>query len=331
MILCLNSKTTSANEIYVTQVGSGTDIDIVQDGNDNKVRSLSTTSGRAQISGSSKTVSLTQTGNLNRVGIWSNGSNQEIISTQNGNSNISKIDNHGDNNDIAVNITGNSNITHTEIGNGGDDNNNMNLTIDGDSNNAYVEVLNGDSNNVDVQIHKQDSNIIIVTVNGTSNNVKAYQGKHEDGSIDADETGDNEGYWIVNGNSNNLASYQTDDNGNGGQHFANYITGSNNTVKHTQRGASDHRGFIEIGGNGNTVELLQRGNSNVQFADIVLDDGHTVDVVQRHADHTSNIDLTNGGGAYNLNVSQMSTTNQTYNLTGTCINATGCALTINQN
>mgnify|MGYP003323407120 FL=1 len=320
-----------ANEIYINQVGHDTDIDIVQDGADNKVRSLSTTSGDAVLSGNDKVVDLTQTGDNNRVGIWSSGTDQIINITQNGNSNISRIDNHGNNNDIAVNITGNSNVTHTEIGNGGDDNNNMNLTIDGDSNNAYVEVLNGDSNNVDVQIHKQDSNIIRVTVNGTSNNVKAYQGKHEDGSIDADETGDNEGYWIVSGNSNNLASYQTDDNSNGGQHFANYITGSNNTVKLTQRGASDHRAFVEIGGDDNTVELLQRGNSNVQFADIVLDDGHSVDVHQRYADHTANIDLTNGGGAYNLDLTQNAYANQTYNMTGTCTNALGCGVSVVQN
>ena len=138
-------------------------------------------------------------------------------------------------------------------------------------------------------------------------------------------------YWIVVGNNNTLESYQTDDRGNGGQHIANYITGSNNTVKHTQRGSGDHEGFIEINGDGNDVELLQRGNNNNMFADIVLDDGHTVDVAQRHANHTSNIDLTNGGGAYTLDVSQMATTAQSYNLTGTCTNANGCPITINQN
>ena len=207
----------------------------------------------------------------------------------------------------------------------------MSVIIKGDSNNAYVEVQNGDSNDIDAQIQSQDSNIMRITVNGNSNNIKAWQGKHEDGQVDNDETGNNDVYWIVSGNSNTLESYQTDDRGNGGQHIANYITGSNNTVKHTQRGSGDHEGFIEINGDGNDVELLQRGNNNNMFADIVLDDGHTVDVAQRHANHTSNIDLTNGGGAYTLNVSQMATTAQSYNLTGTCTNGTGCALTINQN
>ena len=138
-------------------------------------------------------------------------------------------------------------------------------------------------------------------------------------------------YWIVSGSNNTLASYQTDDNGNGGQHIANYVTGNSNTVKHTQRGASDHKGFVEITGDGNNVELLQRGNSNVQFADIVLDDGHTVDVHQRYADHTANITLSNGGGGYNLDLTQHAGTNQSYTLTGTCATALGCGLIVTQN
>ena len=44
-----------------------------------------------------------------------------------------------------------------------------------------------------------------------------------------------------------------------------------------------------------------------QFADIVLDDGHTVDVYQRYGSHTTNIDLTNAGGGYNLDLNQTST------------------------
>ena len=94
---------------------------------------------------------------------------------------------------MSVNIDGNSNITHTEIGNGGDNDNNMSLTIDGNSNVVYSEA-NGDYNNIDVQIHKQDNNYAYVIVNGNSNNVKAWQGKHEDGNIDTDETGDNDVY-----------------------------------------------------------------------------------------------------------------------------------------
>ena len=329
--LILSSQISNANEIYVRQVGSDADTDIIQDGSGNKIRSLNTTSGTAVLSGNNKTTSLTQEGDNNRIGVWTSGADQTITVVQKGDGNVSAVDNHGNDNTINLDIDGDNNVTHTEIGNGGDVDNTLNVTVNGDSNNVYTEVLNGNDNAINVHIAKQDNNINRITVNGNDNTITGWQGRHEDGSIDNDETGDNDLYWIVAGNDNVLESYQTDDRGNGGQHIANYITGDDNTVKHTQRGSGDHQGFIEINGDDNNVDLLQRGNNNNMFADIVLDDGHTVDVAQRHANHTSNIDLTNGGGAYNLTVSQMATTAQSYNLTGTCTNATGCALTINQN
>ena len=331
VVLITSTSNSLANELYIRQVGHDTDIDIIQDGADNKIRSLNTTSGDAILNGNNKTVTLTQEGDNNRTGFWTSGSDQTITLVQKGDTNVSKIDNHGNDNTINLDIDGDNNVTHTEIGNGGDEDNILNVTVHGDSNNVYTEVLNGDDNNIDVQIRSQDNNINRVIVNGNDNDIKAWQGKHEDGSVDVDETGDNDVYWIVTGNNNELESYQTDDRGNGGQHIANYITGNDNIVKHTQRGSGDHQGFIEINGDGNDVELLQRGNNNNMFADIVLDDGHTVDVAQRHANHTSNIELSNGGGAYTLNVSQMATTNQTYNITGTCTNVAGCSLNINQN
>ena len=333
IVLLLFKPTTSlANDIYMDQVGDQLDMDITQDGQNNSVRSLNTTSGDAYIGGNNKTFSLTQQGNNNRSGFWTHGGNQQMSLTQTGNSNVSAMDNHGNNNNMSVTIDGDSNVTHTEIGNGGDINNQISVTIDdGDSNAVYTEVLDGSSNSIDIQIHDQSNNINTVTVNGSNNNVKAWQGKHEDGTVDTDETGDNDVYWIVAGSSNNLASYQTDDNGNGGQHIANYITGDSNDVNHTQRGAGDHEGYVEINGDNNDVTLLQRGNTDDQFADIVLDDGHTVDVFQRYGSHTTNIDLTNAGGGYNLDLDQTATSNKTYNLTGTCTNANGCGITITQN
>ena len=333
IVLLLSSPTISwSNDLYIDQVGDSFTGSITQDGQDNKVRSLNTTSGDAYLGGNNKTFTLTQQGNNNRAGFWTHGGNQVMSLTQQGNSNVSAMDNHGNNNDMTVNIDGDSNVTHTEIGNGGDINNAITVTIDeGDSNTIYTEVQNGSTNTIDVQVHEQSNNINTVTVNGSNNNVKAWQGKHEDGSVDNDETGDNDVYWIVSGSNNTLASYQTDDNNNGGQHIANYITGDSNNVKHTQRGGGDHEGYIEINGDNNDVTLSQRGNTDDQFADIVLDDGHTVDVFQRYGSHTTNIDLTNAGGGYNLNLDQTGTANKTYNLTGTCTNANGCGVTVTQN
>ena len=332
IVLFFYAQSCMANELYIDQAGDLLELEVVQDGTGNQIEGLSG-SGNAQLSGNNKTVTFNQTGDNNQTRVWTNGGNQQMSLTQDGNLNISRMDNHGDNNNMSVDIDGNSNFTHTEIGNGGDNDNNMSVTIDGDNNAIYSEVISGDYNNVDVQIHKQDDSYVYVRTNGNSNNVKAWQGKHEDGRLDGDETGDNEVYWIVTGDSNNLASYQTDDNGDGGQHIANYITGDSNTVKHTQRGSSDHDGFIAINGDNNDVELLQRGNnSNQQFTDIELDgDGHTVDVYQRYADHTANINLTNAGGAYTLDLEQTSYSAKTYSMTGTCTNSSGCGITVTQN
>ena len=211
-----------ANDLYVTQVGDLFDGTITQDGEDNSVRSLNTTSGNAYLGGNNKTFTMTQQGDNNRAGFWTHGGNQQMSLTQDGNSNVSAMDNHGNNNNMTVNIDGDNNVTHTEIGNGGDIANLLTVTIDnGDSNNLYTEVLNGNSNTIDVQVHEQSNNINRVIVNGSSNDITAWQGKHEAGNVDSNETGDNDVYWIVSGNNNTLESYQTDDNNKGGLHIAN--------------------------------------------------------------------------------------------------------------
>jgi len=54
-------------------------------------------------------------------------------------------------------------------------------------------------------------------------------------------------------------------------------------------------------------------------------------VFQRYGDHTANIDLTNSGGGYTLDLDQTASSNKTYNITGSCVTATGCGLTVTQN
>ena len=153
-----------------------------------------------------------------------------------------------------------------------------------------------------MQVQSQSNNIVRLYVDGDNNNVKAWQGKHEDGNIDNDETGDNDIYWYITGNSNTTASYQTDDNSNGGQYSFNDIDGSSNTVKITQRGAGDHYSKTDVNGSNNDITLLQRGNNDTQTSTITVDSGHTVDVLQRYGNHTSSINLTNSGGGYNLDL-----------------------------
>jgi hypothetical protein len=319
------------NSIYIIQSGSNLDLDITQDGQNNEIEALSG-NGSAIVYGNNSTATFTQTGNSNQIRVWSDySSGKSSTSNQTGNSNISLVDNHGQDNTITMNVTGNSNYTFNEIGNGGDTDNTITTTINGDSNNVIAEVQNGDNNTMDVQVQSQDNNIVRLYVNGNSNNSKVWQGKHEDGNIDNSETGDNDAYWYITGSSNTTASYQTDDNNNGGQYTWNDIDGSSNDIKITQRGAGDHYSWLDVNGDGNDIDVKQRGNSNKQTSTITVDDGHTVDVFQRYADHTATINLTNGGGGYNLDLDQTANTDQSYSLTGTCANSNGCGVTVTQN
>jgi len=204
------------------------------------------------------------------------------------------------------------------------------------ANEIYI-TQSGDGLSLEMQQRSKD-NYISYNETGDDNTVKVFQGMHDDGSIDTDETGGHEAYWTITGNNNNLGSYQTDVNRGGGggapHHLANIVNGDSNTVEHIQMGKAGHDGFVEIQGDGNTVDLLQRGNGGQKWADIVLTgDGHTVDVDQRGSNSASaTIDLTNSGGAYDFTLTQNVTTSaDSFSITGSCATAGGCSVTVNRN
>ena len=185
---------------------------------------------------------------------------------------------------------------------------------------------------------KSADNYASLNSSGDYNNIVVRQGVHSDDSYDGDETGGHEAYWTVNGDLNVVGSYQTDENRGGGggnpHHLANIVNGDNNIAYHTQRGKAGHDGFIEIQGSDNTVDLYQRGNGGVKWADIVLTgDDHVVDVDQRGSNAaTAAIDLTNSGGAYNFSLSQNVTTSaDSFSITGSCATLGGCSVTVNRN
>ena len=320
-----------ANTIYILQSGDSVDLNVTQDGQNNEIEGLNG-SGAAIVYGANSTATFSQTGDNNQIRVWSDSSSgKSSTNNQTGNSNISLIDNHGQDNTITTNVTGSNNYNFSEIGNGGDTDNTITTTINGDSNNVIAEVQNGDNNVLDVQVQSQSNNIVRLYVNGDNNNSKIWQGKHEDGDIDNNETGDNDAYWYITGSNNTTASYQTDDNNNGGQTTWNDIDGSSNTIEITQRGASDHYSWLDVNGDNNNIEVKQRGNSNKQTSTITVDSGHTVDVFQRYGDHTATINLTNAGGGYNVDLDQTDSSNRSYSLTGTCANSNGCSVSVTQN
>jgi len=205
--------------------------------------------------------------------------------------------------------------------------------------NANEIYINQAGDNLDLEIQQRsEDNYVSLNSSGGSNNITIRQGIHSDGTYDGDETGGHEAYWTVTGGSNTVSSYQTDENRGGGggtpHHLANIVNGDNNVVKHTQKGKAGHDGFVEIDGDDNFVDLYQRGNGGQKWADIVLTgDGHSVDVNQRGSNSASAaIDLTNSGGAYTLDLDQnVTTSNDSYSITGTCATFGGCSVTVNRN
>jgi len=340
LIASLSSKATS-NEIYVNQVGDNIDLTITQDGENNKIGDLNNLSNKGLLGSlGPSTFSYTQTGNNNTLGFYNAdiGDSSSTL-TQTGDNNDAVIDCQGEDCTMTVTQLGDGNDAHAETGSSYNDvGNTITVYQKGDYNESYAEA-DGISNDVD-SYQESDNNFSRVVVTGDYNAVNAWQGKHDDNTVDGDEIGDHEVYWTVTGDNNMLDSYQTDTNrgggGGAGHHIANVVNGDNNGVTHTQMGKAGHDGFIEIQGDNNDVTLEQRGNGGQQWADIVLTgDDHSVDASQRGTmAHSFEVDLTNSGGAYSV-ISNQTTNNtatsKTYSLTGICTNANGCSVTVSQN
>ena len=331
------------NEVHINQSGDNLDLQILQAGYGNTVKNLQLT-GDASLWGANKTVKLQQIGISNDIGIWTSGSYQTLRGHIDGDNNDLFLDAHGDSVSLQADIIGDYNYAWLESGGS---NNHTSNTIDlymaGDSHYAYLEVSNsgGLSNDMDVWMgNGQDDNTVYVFMGSgsDSNSLKVWQGKHADGSTDTDETGGHRAYWEVYGDSNTLASYQTDTNRGGGggsyHYLGNYISGSYNTVDHTQMGKAGHTGYVNVYSDSNTVELYQRGNGGQKTANLSLyGNGHTVDIDQRGSNSASaTVSLTRGTGAYNFNLSQNVTSSAaTYSISATCNNSGGCSVTVNQN
>ena len=204
--------------------------------------------------------------------------------------------------------------------------------------NANEIYITQSGDNLDLEVTQTaEDQYVSLSSTGPNNDITIRQGMHDDGTIDIDETGGHEAYWTITGSNNDLGSYQTDTNrssGGAAHHLANIVNGDGNTVEHIQMGKQGHDGFVEIQGDGNTVDLYQRGNGGQKWADVVLTgDGHSVDVMQRGTEYANaTVDLTNGGGAYDFTLTQnVSTTSDTFSITGTCATLGGCSVTVNRN
>jgi hypothetical protein len=204
------------------------------------------------------------------------------------------------------------------------------------SNEIYI-TQSGDDLILEVQQRSED-NYASINATGDNNNITVRQGMHDDGTIDSDETGGHEAYWVISGASNTVEGYQTDTNRSGGggdsHYYSHNITGDTNSVDHVQMGKAGHDGYVDIDGDDNFVDLYQRGNGGKKYAEIELTgNGHAVDLNQRGSNAaTAVIDLTNSGGAFDYTLSQNVTTSaDSIGIVGYCATASGCTVTVNRN
>ena len=329
------------NEVYINQSGNNLDLQILQAGYGNTIKNLPLT-GDASLWGTNKTVKLQQLGNNNDIGMWTSGGYQTLRGHIDGDYNDLFLDAHGDSVNLQADIIGDYNYAWLEAGASNSHSyNELTLYMEGDNHDAYIEAVGGLSNDLDVFMgNGQDGNTVdaVIGSGGDYNSLKVWQGKHDDGTTDTDETGGHYAYWEVHGDSNNLASYQTDTNRGGGggryHYLDNYVSGSYNVVEHIQMGKTGHNGYLDIYGSSNTVDIYQRGNGGRKTAQVELNgNGHTVDVWQKGSNSaTATVDLTYGTGAYTLDLDQNVTSSAaTYTITGICNNSGGCSLTVNQN
>jgi hypothetical protein len=176
----------------------------------------------------------------------------------------------------------------------------------------------------------------------------------------AQTTGNNANVSIV-GNNNSVEVEQI-----GGGHYASVdIDGNSNSISTLQTTATSARHYLEanVDGNSNTLLLQQRDTNKNMFVSIygdyinltvnqkglgnhylemnMIGDDHVASIVQDGSgNHAATIQLENGGGAWNFQLSQDGSTNQTYSLphglsngntvSGVCSTPLGCNLTVNQ-
>ena len=200
------NKTQNGNAIYISQSGSGIDLDIVQDGDNNL------------IIGSD----LTNAGSIQ-------GDNNEITLTQKNNNNVLGIDVNGNSNDVdiwqdtdqraIVNITGASNTLDLEQ---------LTLSNAGDH---YAKVtVNGNSNSLIIDQKETGDKILFLDVD-SSNNVQ----------VDQKGTGDH--YLNIILTDSHTLDITQDGSGSHDAHIN--LSGNNTSITLTQDSSTDQNYYLE--------------------------------------------------------------------------------------
>ena len=303
-LLCLWVSEVKANNIYINQVGDNADIEITQDGDNNRVSrkedTVTSTPNKATFSGKNQTLTTTQTGDNNFIGLYKNTygsdtqSSSTMTATQEGDDNIMRLDNHGDNNNITA-----EQKTHGST---------MDLEIDYNNNDVIAKqfchagaLCNADN--------------MVLNVIGNDNDVTMAQGYKVSSS----------------------GSFSVDTSEFGGHEMDLYINGDGNNVKLSQRAnnsVSDHYMDININSDNNTVHAMQQHNNDKSLTLTINNDDNDVSINQQKSGGTQTATITLGG-SYGTDLDLTMGTNNTtgpgtYSIVQDCQTVGGCAVSVTQ-
>lgn len=190
MFVLLSGSSVLANEIYIDQIGDNLDLDITQDGQDNKVGTSTTD---ASLTGDDMTFAITQTGNFNEITATIKGTDYTGTWSFTGNSNtvdlLCSSTATGDCDTVTLNITttGDSNQFDFDIGETADaDSSTVSFTVTGDDNIINTDV-DGVSTALTVTLNNASS-LATTSTNGDAGNAL---------NIDIDGDGDSAGHTVT--------------------------------------------------------------------------------------------------------------------------------------
>ena len=322
ILISLNLGTSFANDIHIYQIGDDVDMDIVQDGENNKIGSLNNIGGQAFIgTHDPSTLSYTQRGDGNELGLYNADIGESnVTSVQTGDNNQAVIDCHGKDCTMSLTQTGSDNTAHLESGGSYSDiNNDITGTQTGDNNELHAEVLSGSNNTITAEQYcTQGSSCVTndmdVLVTGSTNSVSVVQGRvflNSSGTLNTDsmEPGGLTMDVDITGSNNSLMMSQRNQNANHAHNIDVDVSGDYNSVFGTQVGSGTKDIDIDITGDANAVSVVQEGNGS----------------------HTATMNLSSPyGPAYSVNLTQQGNTGQSYTMSGICTNPNGCAYIVNQ-
>ena len=301
LLLCTS---VMANDIYINQSGDNADIDITQDGQNNRISrkndTVNGTPNSATFVGKNQTLNSTQTGDDNFLGLYKHyyGSDGQtsgsITTTQIGDDNIMRMDSHGDNNNFTAYQNTNNSTMDLEIDQDGN-------TVDARQRCSVKPNCNSDS--------------MVLNVNADNNNIKMGQG-----------------YKI-----SSSGSWQYDGTEQGGHSMDLYVSGDRNDIilsQRSQNNISGHIMDINIYSDDNDVHVMQESNTTKNLTLNINNDDNNVSIHQKKSHgQTGTVTL---GGNYGTTLNLQMGTGQstgagTYSLNQNCQTVGGCSISVTQN